>query len=99
MRVLHLILKKRWFDMIASGEKLEEYREIKPFWDARFKEKDFDVIQLRNGYAKHAPIMIVDFLGMEIGRGKKKWGGGGDKDLYVLRLGKILSSLNFREAA
>lgn len=27
MKVLHLTLKKKWFDMIASGEKKEEYRE------------------------------------------------------------------------
>lgn len=36
MKVLHLTLKKKWFDMIASGEKKEEYREIKPFWITRF---------------------------------------------------------------
>lgn len=34
-RVLHLTLKKKWFDMIASGEKTEEYREIKPYWFQR----------------------------------------------------------------
>lgn len=33
--VLHLTLKKKWFDMIASGEKKEEYREIKPYWVSR----------------------------------------------------------------
>ena len=26
--VLHLVLKKKWYDMIASGEKREEYREV-----------------------------------------------------------------------
>jgi hypothetical protein len=35
MRVLHLTLKKKWFDMIASGEKTEEYREIKKYWIQR----------------------------------------------------------------
>lgn len=35
MKTLHLTLKKKWFDMIDSGEKLEEYREIKPYWGAR----------------------------------------------------------------
>jgi hypothetical protein len=39
MKVLHLTLKKRWFDMIASGEKTEEYREIKPYWAARLLYK------------------------------------------------------------
>ena len=36
MRVLHLTLKKKWFDMILSGEKKEEYREIKSYWCAQF---------------------------------------------------------------
>ena len=34
-KVLHLSVKKQWFDMISAGEKTEEYREIKPFWVAR----------------------------------------------------------------
>ena len=32
MKTLHLNLKKKWFDMILSGEKTEEYREIKNYW-------------------------------------------------------------------
>jgi|SRR5690606_137427 len=32
MKVLHLTLKKKWFDMSDSGEKKEEYREIKQYW-------------------------------------------------------------------
>ena len=35
---LKLILKKRWFDLIASGEKKEEYREIKPYWGKRLTD-------------------------------------------------------------
>ena len=35
METLKLVLKKKWFDMIASGEKTEEYREIKPYWQKR----------------------------------------------------------------
>ena len=34
--MLILPIKKKWFDMIASGEKKEEYREIKPYYDSRF---------------------------------------------------------------
>ena len=30
--VLDLPLKKEWYDMIESGIKKEEYREIKPYW-------------------------------------------------------------------
>jgi len=32
---LRLTLKGKWFDMILSGEKLEEYREIKDYWFKR----------------------------------------------------------------
>lgn len=35
MKTLTLSLKKKWFDMIASGKKTEEYREITPFWQKR----------------------------------------------------------------
>lgn len=35
MRTLKLTLKKQWFDMILSGEKKEEYREVKPYWISR----------------------------------------------------------------
>lgn len=33
---LVLTLKKQWFNMILSGGKTEEYREIKPYWEKRF---------------------------------------------------------------
>ncbi len=39
--VLRLTLKKKWFDMIASGEKKEEYRELKKHWINRFVIKDY----------------------------------------------------------
>ena len=32
---LNLTLTRKWFDLIASGEKIEEYREIKPYWFKR----------------------------------------------------------------
>lgn len=35
-KILHLTLKKKWFDMILSGVKKEEYREIKDYWARRF---------------------------------------------------------------
>lgn len=41
MTILHLTLKKKWFDMIASGEKKEEYREVKPYWVQRFTWHQF----------------------------------------------------------
>ena len=36
MKTLTLTLKKQWFDMIKSGQKKEEYREIKPHYIRQF---------------------------------------------------------------
>ena len=35
MGALDLVLKKKWYDMIDSGIKTEEYREITPYWASR----------------------------------------------------------------
>jgi hypothetical protein len=35
MKTLHLPLKAQWYDMIESGEKKEEYRELSPHWRMR----------------------------------------------------------------
>lgn len=34
--MLILPIKKKWFDMILSGEKKEEYRETSAYWMTRF---------------------------------------------------------------
>lgn len=34
-KVLTLTVSKQWFDMIAAGEKTEEYRMIKDYWTVR----------------------------------------------------------------
>lgn len=34
-RILTLTLKKKWFDMILTGKKKEEYREVKDYWMKR----------------------------------------------------------------
>ncbi len=41
MKTLHLTLQKKWFDMILSGTKTEEYRDIKDYWCNRFCKKDW----------------------------------------------------------
>lgn len=35
MNTITLTLHKKWFDLILSGEKKEEYRQIKPYWVRR----------------------------------------------------------------
>lgn len=33
--ILPLVLKGKWYDLIASGKKREEYRDAKPYWHKR----------------------------------------------------------------
>ena len=52
MKILHLPLKKQWYEMIESGVKTEEYREIKPYWEKRLIDyksvsADYDRISFR----------------------------------------------------
>ena len=37
-KVLNLVVSNKWYDMIASGEKNEEYRTIKAYWINRLVE-------------------------------------------------------------
>ena len=66
MKTLTLPLKRKWFDMIKTGIKKEEYREIKPYYEKRFLEplssrlfrngetgvKLFDTLVFTLGYPK-----------------------------------------------
>ena len=88
MKTLNLTLKKKWFDMILSGTKKEEYREIKPYWSKRFEGKSYDVIVFRNGYQKDSPSFSVKLLGIDVGYGKPEWGAN-DQMVYILKLGEI----------
>jgi len=87
--ILHLNLKKKWFDMIVSGEKKEEYRDITAYWARRFSiAADAVIICFSNGYAKNRPQVFVECTDLHIGIGKKEWGASG-KEQFILSLGKI----------
>lgn len=47
-KVLTLTISKQWFDKIASGEKTEEYREIKPYWVARLLQNNSNIVDVRH---------------------------------------------------
>jgi len=62
MAILHLVLKKKWFDRIAAGLKPAEFREFTPYWRARLMRdgairQDFTEVHFRNGYSTKAPFM------------------------------------------
>ena len=47
-KVLNLVVTKKWFDMIVSGEKDEEYREIKPYWVTRLFRNNSNIVDVRH---------------------------------------------------
>ncbi len=67
MPVLHLTLYRKWFDLIAAGSKGVEYRQDSDHWHKRIfnddgSNKHFDTIHFRNGYGKHRPLMVAEFV-------------------------------------
>ena len=87
MKVLHLNLYRKYFDAILKGDKVVEYRDITPYWSKRLEGRHYDVIQFRNGYAKVAPTMVVEFKGMGTVTFQTT-------PTYAIQLGKILESKN-----
>lgn len=68
MRKIEIFLARKWFDLIASGEKTSEYRQVKPFWTRLLKDaKPGDYIFFRRGYS-HV-ITVRKFVGVSIVEG------------------------------
>ena len=77
-KVLHLNLYRKYFDEIASGKKRIEYRDITPYWTSRLSNKKYDYIYFRNGYSKDAPMMLVEYKGVDV------------TDQFEITLGEVL---------
>lgn len=63
MIILDLVLKGHWYDLIKSGQKKCEYREIKPYWTKRLFARPYSHVRFRRGYTKEN--MIFDLAGIE----------------------------------
>jgi hypothetical protein len=50
MTTLHLNLKAEYFDAIAAGTKVFEFRLATPYWRKRLEGRTFDAIELAKGY-------------------------------------------------
>lgn len=99
MRTLTLSLKKQWFDMIKSGEKKEEYREVNRYWIARLVAAmvpftgtvlsftDFDRIVFTLGYPKAGDTerrLTFKNPRISIGTGRPEWGAVPGKNYFVI---------------
>lgn len=95
MKIIDLPLKKEWFDMIASGEKHEEYREIKHHWLKRLAIFDnnnkvlslnpnhYTHVRFRYGYTKRT--MIFKIIDISIGLGNPQWGAPINKKVFIIK--------------
>lgn len=83
---LHLLLKHRWFDMIASGRKLEEYRERTDYWTKRIWERrgEIDSVCFHRGYTSvtitRRVFAIVEDEGLE------EWGAKPHTLYYIIKI-------------
>lgn len=98
MKILDLSLTYHWYDMIASGEKKEEYREIKEFYIKRLYNsyhsvteryfKHYDAVRFHRGQGGKVS-MLVECKGIRIGRGKPEWGAPSE-NVFIISLGEII---------
>lgn len=97
--MLILPIKKKWFDMIRSGEKREEYRAIKPYYRKRFETiglldayglpvVNTTRVIFRNGYSTKSPQFEAE-VELDIKEGKPEWGAEPGVEYYVLKIRKI----------
>ena len=99
---LHLPLKAKWYEMIESGVKTEEYREIKPYWNKRFTGYNNLWPSFRYGhnqpnvkgythvlfsYGYTRRTMTFEIESITIGKGKPEWGAP-TEDVFIIKLGK-----------
>jgi len=54
MKILHLNLKKKWFDEIKSGEKTVELRRVSDYWRKRLIGRHYDENHIKCGYPKRS---------------------------------------------
>lgn len=91
--MLTLPIKRKWLDMIASGEKKEEYRDLTSYYDTRFSNvgkfmdrgKQQFYVMLRAGYRKDSPHIVVECW-LDIGEGRPEWGAEPGKEYFRLHI-------------
>ena len=80
-KVLTLTVSKQWFDKIVSGEKTEEYRDIKPYWIQRLTIGYFevamdltlsDILYVKASYRPYTHVLFINGYRKDSPRIEKK---------------------------
>lgn len=97
IETLHLVLKRKWWDMIASGIKKEEYRTRSDYWikrlvdgeyhgnDALDRYKQYEFVCFHLGYTN--TTMTFRIVSISQGYGVLEWGAD-KKQVFVISLGE-----------
>lgn len=80
--IVHFVLKYCWYDMIASGNKIEEYREIKPYYKKLANLREGDTVVFHKGYSNICMVAKVRYCYQSFGI--PSWGGNPDKMQWVI---------------
>jgi len=97
--MLTLPIKQKWFDMIVSGEKQEEYRATTDYWTKRFvselarqgKQRGFNglKVRIRAGYRKDADMAELTLSMITQGTGRPEWGAEPGVEYFVLHIKRV----------
>lgn len=77
MKILHLPLKKEWYEMIESRVKTEEYREVKEHWVKRlthFTYEEYETLEELTSQLQFAeenewtPYEVLRYYGAQLRR-------------------------------
>ncbi len=104
---LTLIFKKVWFDQILKGTKKEEYRNLSKYYFQRllsnwyenlppkeYEFRNYKTLTCLNGYRKNRPEFLIEIKAIDIGKGNPKWTSSPEKEVFRIKLGKVISRKN-----
>ena len=87
-RILHLVLKRKYFERIYNKTKLTEYRDFTPYWKKRIEGKHYTHIKFQLAYSKNPPTMLVEVKDRNVVEYK-------DDLAYAFDLGEIIEVNNY----
>lgn len=93
-KILLLRTCSKWFEKLVNWKTKYKFREVKPYWESRLLEKNwnpknFNEIHIKNWYKKDSPIIKFEFWWIE-------WiFEHENKQCFKIKLWKQLEILNY----
>jgi hypothetical protein len=87
-KYLFLVLAEPYYSLVESGKKREEYRDITPYYNSRFINKEYEYVVFINGYHTKAKRMCWSIKSIDYGLGKTRYQGDPYTPFWVIKLGE-----------